>query len=267
MTVYPQGTVVPIYFGRSDKQLFGCYHEPRCARMRKCAVVICQPIGHEYIYCHRALRQLASKLCEAGFPVLRFDFYGCGDSAGEGEEWRLVQWLEDVSTAVAEVRVRSGVAQVCLIGLRLGAAVAFTATAQRADVESLVLWDPVVLGTAYVAELIQLQSEALRHRRQKQRNTAGAEIFGFGLPGALREELEQLNLRFVCPNVRARILTVHSDDSADCLLTSHLLAHGVRVESEQVKAPKIWQPTVDGNLLVPNQPLRSIVAWTSRAHA
>lgn len=267
MPVNRQSAAIPFYFGASDKQLFGCYHEPQCSIVRNTAVVICQPMGHEYIYCHRALRQLATKLCEAGFPVLRFDFYGCGDSAGEGDQGTVTQWLEDVSMAAAEVKSRAGGTQICLIGLRLGAALAFTAAALRDDVAGLVLWDAVVLGTTYLAELTQLQSEALRRRRQKPPNTPVAEVVGFSLPEALREELEHLNLHSVSPNIHARMLTLDTNDSAECVLARHLITHGARVESQQIKAAKIWQPTVDGNLLVPNQPVRSIVAWTSGAHA
>jgi len=267
MPVNGQNAVLPFYFGAPDNQLFGCYHEPQCTTTRNCAVVICQPMGHEYIYCHRALRQLATKLGEAGFPVLRFDFYGCGDSAGETDDGTLTRWLEDVSAAVAEVKARAGLAQVCLIGLRLGAALAFTAAAQRTDVGSLVLWDAVVHGRTYLAELIQLQNEASRRRGHRQRNTIPTEICGFSLSGALREELEQLNVLFVSLNSCARILILQSDDSTECVLKRHFIDHGADVESHQMKAPRLWQPTIDGNLLVPNQPLRTIVAWTSRAHA
>lgn len=266
MPVNDQSAVVPFYFGSSDRQLFGCYHKPQNTAKRACAVVICQPMGHEYIYCHRALRQLATRLCEVGFPVLRFDFYGCGDSGGEGEEGTFTQWLEDVSTAVAEVRARASVTQISLIGLRLGAALAFAAAEQRHDVQSLVLWDPVVVGTNYIAEVIQLHGEALRRRGLKHPDV-GAEVFGFSLPAALRQQLEQLNLLLLSPNLCTRILTLCSDDSASSAFLRYLAAHGSRVESQQLKAPKIWQPTVDGNLLVPNQPLRSIVDWTSRVHA
>jgi len=267
MPVNRQSTTLPVYFGVPGKQLFGCYHEPQSTTIRSTAVVICQPMGHEYIYCHRALRQLATKLCEVGFPVLRFDFYGCGDSAGDGDEGTVTQWLEDVSVAAAEVKSRAGVAQICLIGLRLGGALAFMAAAQRDDIAGLVLWDPVVLGTAYLSELLQLQSEALKQRRKSNRNTAVAEIVGFGLPGGLREEVERLDLYSVSPNVHARMLTLHTNDTVDCVLARHLIAHAAKVEDQHIPAPKIWQPTVDGNLLVPNQPLRSIVAWTSGAHS
>ena len=135
----PDEKVVPFYFGRPDKLLFACYHEPPLERRRQCAVVVCQPVGHEYINSHRALRQLASRLCDAGFPVLRFDYYGCGDSSRNAEEGRIPQWLEDISTAISEVRRRAGAVQNCLIGLRVGGALAMIAVAERADLENLVL--------------------------------------------------------------------------------------------------------------------------------
>ena len=121
--------VLPFYFGLPDKPLFGCYHEPRFGNSRKCAVVVCQPVGHEYIYSHRALRQLAVRLSDSGFPVLRFDYYGCGDSHGNAEDGEVCQWLEDIANAISEVRYRARVARVCLVGLRIGASLAMmTAT-------------------------------------------------------------------------------------------------------------------------------------------
>src|SRR5690242_1202032 len=135
---------LPFYFGSPDEPLFGCYHAPRPGQERKCVVVICQPIGHEYIYCHRALRQLAVRLSDSGFPVLRFDYFGCGDSSGSTEEGGIRQWLRDISSAISEARHRAGVAQVCLVGFRLGGALSMITAAERGDIDSLVLWDPVV---------------------------------------------------------------------------------------------------------------------------
>src|SRR5919109_222934 len=126
--------VLPFYFGPADKRLFGCFHEPHPGRTKKCAVVICQPKAHEYIYSHRALRQLAARLSDSGFPVLRFDYYGCGDSHGNPENAEVSRWLEDVSSAISEVRQRARVAQVCLVGLRLGASLAMMTAAERGDV-------------------------------------------------------------------------------------------------------------------------------------
>ena len=48
---------------------------------RQSAIVLCQPLGHGYLRAHRAFRNLAVSLASQGFHVLRFDYYGCGDSA------------------------------------------------------------------------------------------------------------------------------------------------------------------------------------------
>jgi hypothetical protein len=64
------------------------------------------------------------------------------------------------------------------------------------------------------------------------------------------------------------VLHIQSNYSEDhACLKDHLASHGARFEYQQVQAPKIWQPTVDGNLLVPIQVLPSIVNWTSRGQA
>jgi exosortase A-associated hydrolase 2 len=270
MPVNTPSPILPFYFGSADKRLFGCYHEPRGTKSRKCAVVICQPMGHEYIYCHRALRQLAARLCEAGFPVLRFDFSGCGDSSGEAEDGTLARWLHDTCLAVTEIKNKTGVARVCLIGIRLGAALAFAAAAECNDVDSIVLWDPVVLGRTYLEGLSRLQSDALQRRRTPIRKRPGGpvEVIGFPLPPALVSELEELDLLTVVPKPGSQILQIQSDQSENEWSLKHrLMSHGTRFEYQQVQAPKVWQPTVDGNLLVPVQVLRSIVSWTSRTQA
>src|SRR2546425_1122931 len=136
--------MAPFYFGGPDRALYGCYHEPRSSPGRGCGVVLCTPLWHEYTYSHRAYRQLAVRLCQAGFPVLRFDYYGCGDSGGDDDQREIPQCLTDISTAVGEMRRRSGFVKVCLAGLRFGGTLAMMSGAERGDFESLVLWDPVV---------------------------------------------------------------------------------------------------------------------------
>src|SRR5262245_51695397 len=111
-------TIAPFYFGSPSHALFGCYHVPQARPRRECGVVLCHSLGDEYIRFHRAYRQLAVRLSQVGFPVLRFDFYGCGDSSGASEEMEVQRWLADIVAAVAEIRHRSGVAKVCLVGLR-----------------------------------------------------------------------------------------------------------------------------------------------------
>lgn len=161
--------VVPFYFGTPGRELFGCFHEPARRVIRRCSVLICQPVGHEYINSHRALRQLAARLAEAGFPVLRFDYYGCGDSCGEANQGSVTRWLEDISTAIAAIRARTGFLPVYAVGLRLGATLAAMGGIQRDKLAGLVLWDPVIKGKDYFRELLSLQKEMLRFRPRQGR--------------------------------------------------------------------------------------------------
>lgn len=266
----PAERVVPFYFGPPDKQLFGCYHEPALEMLRKCAVVVCQPMGHEYVNCHRALRQLAARLCNAGFPVLRFDYYGCGDSTGSAEAGRIPQWVQDTATAMSEVKRRTGLAQICLVGLRLGGTLAMLAAAEQHDLESMILWDPVVSGKNYLAELLHLQKERLRLRHKpnhRWKSTRVTEVLGFALPSLFCAELERIHLLPIARKPANNVLLMQTDQEAADGLMSHLRQTEAHVEFQCLAAPQTWLPTEDGSLLVPGQVLQSLVSWISRTHS
>ena len=262
---------VPFYFGGEGKKLFGCFHEPSGASVRRCAVLICQPVGHEYINSHRALRQLAALLAGAGFRVLRFDYYGCGDSYGDFEQGSITRWLEDISTAVAELRARSGMVQVCVVGLRLGATLAALSGSWREVFESLVLWEPVIQGRRYLKELGSLQEEMLRFRPKPKRSTkfqTYMEVLGFPLSRLLHAQLGELDLGKIEKRPAASVLIVRNaraEDDRD--LAKRLDQTRARVEQQALEAPEIWLPTPDGSLLVPAQVIRSVVSWISGASA
>src|SRR5215469_17302570 len=163
------GEIAPFYFGTPRKELFGCLHLPDHDCCRDSGVVICQPFGHEYINSHRALRQLALRLVDAGFPVLRFDYYGCGDSVGSISDGGVAEWVFNISQAISEVHKRIQVSSICLIGLRLGASLAVLNAQMHHCASHLVLWDPVIAGERYLDRLVVLQKEILRFRTKPRR--------------------------------------------------------------------------------------------------
>ena len=171
----PAALPEPFYFGETGMHLFGCYHRPQGACRRGCAVLLCHPLGEEYTRFQRLYRQLTRRLSAAGFPVLRFDLSGCGDSEGDLETASVDQWVFDISTAIDETNRRGCVDQCCVLGLRLGGTLATMAAAQRGDVSGLVLWDPVVHGVAYLRELHEMQRAMLSTahvRPSNRRSTA-----------------------------------------------------------------------------------------------
>ena len=150
--------ILPFHFGAPGRTLFGWYHPPRGVA-RPSAVVLCPPIGDDLIRAHRTFRHLAEQLAAAGFPVLRFDFHGTGDSdADECAPDRVAAWIDDVGAAVAAVRAQSGAAQICLVGLRLGGTVAAAWAARHGGADSLILWSPHVDGESFLRESTRLHA-------------------------------------------------------------------------------------------------------------
>jgi uncharacterized protein len=266
----PGGGIEPFYFGMPGKSLFGCYHAPQSGPARDCGVVLSYPMGQEYIRSHRAYRQLAVRLANVGFPVLRFDFYGSGDSSGECEQGGIHQWITDISTAIGEMRGRASVVRVCLVGLRLGGTLSIMAGTARGDIESMVLWNPVVTGRAYIKELMSLHREMLPYFDMKlKRSITGekpTEILGFPLGNSLLMELENIDLLTIKQRPAKNILILESDEQpGKGRLKEHLKDIGVHVEHKHLRSPPIWTASAY-NALVPHQSLQSVVSWISEGY-
>ena len=112
--------------------------------------MLCNALGFEGQTEYRALWYLADRLTESGFAVLRFDYHGCGDSAGSDfDPNRVDAWVRSTNGAIDALRARAGVRDVQLVGLRFGAALAYLAARRRTDVSGLAMWWPALSGRAY----------------------------------------------------------------------------------------------------------------------
>ena len=262
-------TLEPFYFGPSEKPLWGCYHEPDTETRRDCAIIVCYPMGHEYIQFHRACRQLALLLCNEGYPVLRFDFYGCGDSSGDGETGRLDQWLADISIAMGELRRRCGSMKICLTGLRLGGTLAMMAGAQRDDIDGMVLWDPVVEGRTYLEELKTQHRHMLEQAHVRlMPDGKPLEVLGFPITDEMLMDLERIDLSAIKYKPANNILLIESHQSCgQPSLTAHLRSLNVDLKYRHLPNPEFWTWIEDfSHILVPHQILRSIVDWISEVY-
>ncbi len=263
----PSIELIASYFGQAEKPLFGCFNGPRPGKARSTGIVICQPIGHEYVNSHRALRQLAVRLAAVDFPVLRFDYFGCGDSSGDATEARAAEWINNLGEAISEMRQHANVTNVCLIGLRLGASIALLGS-QHSQVTTLVLWDPVVKGHAYLEDVISLNQQLLRFRPKpdkERRPDWPRDIIGFPLPRELYDEIDRIDLLAVRNRPAVNVLMVETETNPHCAeLKSILEGSGASVTLERLEAPPIWVPTVNGGLSVPMNVLQSVSGWVHR---
>jgi pimeloyl-ACP methyl ester carboxylesterase len=198
----------PFFFGTTERRLFGIYEPAAVGTAGKRAAILCYPWGAEYLYAHRTLRRLALKLSGAGFHTLRFDFYGTGDSGGEPTDGDLAGWEADLETAIEEVIEITGLTKVTLIGLRLGAVIAAgTAARLRGKTEALVLWDPIVSGHEYLAQLGVVPSAR-----------PPLEAQGFPLTERMLEAFSALDVSALISKLHPRSLMI---------LTERLPSHGL----------------------------------------
>ena len=235
-------------------------------------VVLCPPAFHEAVNSHRALRQLADQFARAGVHALRFDYGGTGDSAGEAGRFRIGNCVRDVLAASEELRSARGLAQVGLVGLRLGASVAALAAAECPELPFLVLWEPITDGSPYLQELRQMQRAWVDFEAQERpaaRRLAGEhEVLGYPLPPELGADLEALAL---LPGVRIAARTLLIDEGAGARteeLGRALERVGSRVEHRRGDHGRVWTRELAGEQApVPRALLAEIVEWASRGGA
>lgn len=195
--------MTPFYFGRADSQLFGVYTPPPASVAREASVLVCAPLGLEYLRTYYALRLLAAQLASMGFHVLRFDYHGTGDSAGEIGAGQFERWLDDISLAMQELAELSGSDEPILVGLRMGATLALETAAQRRQkLKAAVLWDPVVSGSEYLAALSKMHAEMLAHRSVSA--PASEDLLGMVYPADLRAAIENLDMARLIKSAEAR---------------------------------------------------------------
>jgi pimeloyl-ACP methyl ester carboxylesterase len=254
----------PFFFGPANARLFGAHHPAAVARRAAAGIVICPPIGHEYINAHRCLRQLALRFASRGFPALRFDPYGIGDSAGDFVHASRRRWTGDVLRAIDELRRRTAVSEVALVGMRLGATLAAFAGAERGGVGRMVLWDPVVDGVRYLQEVTGEHEKVLKHLALlPTRLEAGVDtgLMGGPMTDALRRDLEAIDLTSLSRRPAEEILVVGTSEDLDYAEARRRLgATGARVEYRQMPGPRVWQ-RAPFEAVVPAEVLQAITGW------
>jgi len=221
----------PVYFGAGCR-LFGWYHAADTAR-RHCGVVFCNPLGYEELCAHRALRHWADAVAHAGFPALRFDYDGTGNSAGsDTDPDRVSAWLASIEDAAAELRARSGVQHIVLLGVRLGGTLA-AAAAERARADGLILFAATARGRPYVREVLALGR--LMHADPDPTvapspDNGEEQIAGFVMTRQTVADVAALDATTALASVRRAFVVPRDDTGADTALAERLAKRGVDVE-------------------------------------
>ncbi len=259
--------VDPFYFGSDARLLYGVYHPPVRTLERDKGVVLCYPMGQEYMRAHRSYVVLAQDLAHRGHHVLRFDYTGCGDSAGESTDGTLVAWLDDLRTAVGELRSIAALEEIHLIGLRLGGTIAALLAAKEQIADGLVLWDPVVSGKAHCEELVTSHRQWLQTTVAQQTHSSRhsyQEILGFSMSDELTRSITDIDLMSISSPLPWRLLMLETTPEGRLKdLSDRWRTADNRIDYSQIISPPVWlkqQSDLD-HPIVPTKALLTIGHW------
>lgn len=256
----PEITMEPFYFEGEAGSLYAVYHKNILTSTKKDhAILLCYPHGQEYMRAHRAFRILAAKFNQYGFPVLRFDYSGTGDSNMQNP--RLNLWVEDVVSAAKKLTELSGCSKISLVGLRMGGIIAAKASDAISNLENLVLWDSLNSGEAYLQELITYIELNENNHSNFVSDKGLICINGFFINEQLAADLKAYELKENHIKSKKIFQIVSSETRASEALKDQLEGHS-GYNYCYAEAPGNWN-YVDhvGGIMVPQPIIKNIIEW------
>jgi len=219
------------------------------------SVLHVHPFAEEMNKSRRMAALQARAFAARGYAVLQMDLLGCGDSSGDFGEARWALWKDDVRMAHAWLR-RKAEGPVHLWGLRLGAMLAADCARERdGSFASLLMWQPVISGTQFMAQFLRLRlsSEMLsgaagRSGTEQLRAELAAgkalEIAGYELAPELALAIERLDLAVLAPkNVPSRWLEVNAEGATSPAVQRAARAWsatGAEIDLRAVRGEPFW---------------------------
>lgn len=200
----------PFWLNAGEVPVYAVLHAPAAADQGNTAVLILPPFGWEEVCSYRSRRHWAIELARVGFPAVRVDLPGAGDSGGAASDADMLdRWDVAVRSALGWLRGLAGVTRVAVIGIRLGGLLAIRALAGGAQIDDLVLWGVPARGRAYVREL-RIHSEVVASGSYEEHDSRiesdGTLAFaGFVMKPATAAALEAVDVgALALPDLRGR---------------------------------------------------------------
>ena len=197
----------PVVFQSQRQAVVGMLHVPDRRKGRVPGVVLLHGFTGTKVESHRMFVKMARVLCGAGMVVLRFDFRGSGDSAGEFSTMTIGGELQDARAAMRFMRARPEVdpRRVGVLGLSMGGMVAALLLGEDRRIPVGVLWAAVADPRKQVAR--KMTPEARKQLKQLGCADYGGHAVGRGFFDDIvkHEPLKAIQ------RTAAAVLVVHGD--------------------------------------------------------
>jgi exosortase A-associated hydrolase 2 len=250
----------PFFLESGTGRRFCLYHRP--AGQCRGAVLYVHPFAEELNRTRRMAAVQARRLAALGYGVLQIDLYGCGDSSGDFGDARWDLWKHDLAIAAAWLRER--VSQpIMLWGLRLGALLALDyARDARCPLGPMLLWQPVVDGSAYLTQFLRLRTvgailgdEGTAHTGTQDLRAAlqsgqTLEIAGYDLAPELAQAIDRLAVSDIpAPSVPVHWFEIVGAPGQGTGAATNRVAtawrdQGVCLQVHVVPGPPFWMTSV-----------------------
>jgi uncharacterized protein len=199
---------MPVVFGPRGRNLIGMLHLPAPVRGRKppCVVFYHGFTGNKH-ESHRLFVETARALARAGIASLRFDFYGCGDSAGEFSDLTVSTLRADAKAALRFARRQPGIdpSRIGLLGFSLGGMVASLMLGEERRIAAAVLWSPV----SDPARLVRMRSTPESDRQLQEMGFA--DMYGWAVGQQFVKEMNECRPMEALVRTTAPVLLLHGD--------------------------------------------------------
>jgi uncharacterized protein len=152
---------IPVTFrNRQGARLFGVYHQVPVPAEPGVALLLLSPGVKMRVAPHRLYNKMADRFVALGYPVLRFDFHGLGDSEGDAPEALLAdlygatqsgRYVDDTLAAMDWLQQEHGCSRFIVGGLCGGALTGLLAATRDARIVSLFAMSmPVIMDGSNV---------------------------------------------------------------------------------------------------------------------
>lgn len=241
------------FLNRDQKRLFGILHEPDASARQNLAVVFCAALFEEKLWSHRVLVNFARFLAARGVSVLRFDYFGDGESEGRFEEASVATRVADIADAVEFCRQQTRVDRVYVLGLCYGATLALCAALREDAAAGVVAWAPVMDGERYAGDLLRahLSGQMVLHRKvlhdrealvQQIMANQTVNIEGYELGRALYSEMIDVDLMALLrgSNKRVLVLQISPAERVESQYAPLIEFSNATVEFSSIRELRFW---------------------------